>query len=115
MVRTLIALLLAAYLAFQARRAVDQPHRRRAFGLAAAGLLVLAIYNAAPAAGIANPTAIGAISLIGLALMIGAAVSYILALRAGEVAAQHRRFQAEMREEVKRRQKKQGDKTEPRN
>ena len=45
--RAVVALLLAAFLFFQARAAAGQPHRRRAFRLGAAALLMLAVYNGA--------------------------------------------------------------------
>ena len=44
-VRMLVALLLGVFLVFQARGATAQPHRRRAFWLGAAALLMLAAYN----------------------------------------------------------------------
>lgn len=105
-VRTLIALLIAAYLGFQATRASGQPHRRRAFGLAAVGLLVLAGYNLAVDSGV-NDTLAGLLSLVGLAFMAVAAVFYVLSWRGGEMTAQRQRFQSEMQEEVRRRKDKQ--------
>ena len=97
-VRMLVALILAAFLVFQARGAVAQPHRRRAFGLGAAAVLMLAAYNgtlvliATP-----GPLQIG-LAIAGMALFVGAIVSLVLSLTSGELRGERERIAAAARE-----------------
>jgi hypothetical protein len=96
--RALIALLLAAFLFFQARSAAGQPHRRRAFRLGAAALLALAGYNAALAAGAAiGPLQVG-LAIAGMALFVGAIASLVLSYATGEMRAGRERIAAAARE-----------------
>lgn len=97
-VRVLIALLLAVFLLFQARAAAEQPHRRRAFQLAAAALLAFAAYNAVLAAGgTAGPLPIG-LAIAGTALFVGAIASLVLSWSAGELRRERERIAAAARE-----------------
>lgn len=97
-IRALIALLLAAFLFFQARAAAGQPHRRRAFSLGAAALLALAGYNAALAAGAAiGPLQVG-LAIAGMALFVGAVASLVLSYATGELRGGRERIAAAARE-----------------
>jgi hypothetical protein len=101
--RALVALLLAAFLFFQARATSGQPHRRRAFLLAAAALLTFAGYNGALAAGAAiGPLQVG-LAIAGMALFVGAVASLVLSWSAGELRAQRDRIAAAAREYRERR------------
>jgi hypothetical protein len=96
-VRALVALLLAALLFFQARATSGQPHRRRAFLLAAVALLTFAGYNGALAAGAAIGPFQIALAIAGMALFVGAVVSLVLSWSAGELRAQRERIAAAAR------------------
>jgi hypothetical protein len=108
LVRVLVALLLAAFLYFQARALTDRPHRRRAFQLAAAALLALAGYNVALAAGVAPGPLQIAIAVIGAALFVGALASLLLSLSAGEARDQREQI-ARAAREYRERQKDKGE------
>jgi hypothetical protein len=96
--RALIALLLAAFLFFQARGVAGQPHRRRAFALGAVALLALAGYNAALAAGATiGPLQVG-LAIAGTALFVGAIVSLVLSYVSGELRGKRERIAAAARE-----------------
>ena len=102
-VRALIALLLAAFLFFQARGASGQPHRQRAFRLAAAALLTFAGYNGTLAAGAAiGPLQIG-LAITGMALFVGSIASLVLSWSAGELRGQREQIAAAAREYRERR------------
>ena len=102
-VRVLVALLLAVFLFFQSRGVSGQPHRQRAFRLAAAALLAFAGYNGALAAGAAiGPLQIG-LAIAGMALFVGAIASLVFSWSAGELRGQRERIAAAAREYRQRR------------
>jgi hypothetical protein len=105
-VRTVVALLLAGLLWAQARASQGQPHRRRTFELAAAALLAFAAFNGSLAAGATFGTLQLAIAVIGVALLFGAAVSFALSLRSGELRDRHDRVIAAAREYRERREQR---------
>jgi hypothetical protein len=110
--RALVALLLAAVLFFQARGAAAQPHRRRAFRLGGAALLMLAAYNGALALDArAGPLQTG-LAIAGMALFAGAIVSLALSFSAGELRGERERIAAaarEFREQREQQARKNGD------
>jgi hypothetical protein len=96
--RALIALLLAAFLFVQARGAAGQPHRRRAFWLGVAALLMLATYNGALTLdAMAGPLQIG-LAIAGMSLFIGAIVSLVLSFSSGELRGERTRIATAARE-----------------
>ena len=96
--RALVALLLAAFLFFQARATAGQPHRRRAFRLGAAALLMLAVYNATLVLNATPvPLQIG-LAIAGVALFIGAIVSLVLSFSSGELRGERERIATAARE-----------------
>ena len=98
LIRALVALLLAAFLVFQARGAVGQPHRRRAFWLGAAALLMLAVYNGTLALNdTAGPLQTG-LAIAGMALFAGAIVSLVLSFSSGELRGERERIATAARE-----------------
>ena len=102
-VRMLVALLLAAFLIFQARGAAAQPHRRRAFRLGAVALLMLAAYNGALVLDASTgPLQIG-LAIAGMSLFIGAIVSLVLSFSSGELRGERERIAAAAREYRERR------------
>jgi hypothetical protein len=103
-IRVLAALLFAVLLWAQARAAHAQPHRRRAFSLAAGALLIFAAYNAAVAAGAQGGLLQTATAIVGLALLAGAMISLVASLRAGEMADQRDRVAAAAKEYRERRE-----------
>lgn len=108
LLRALVALLLAALLWAQTRNTAGQPHRRRAYLLAAGGLLAFTGYNASLAAGVAGgPIQIG-ILLIGGALLVGAVVELARSFFGGELRAQRDQFAAAAKEFRERREGKNG-------
>ena len=110
--RALIALLLAVFLFVQARGAAAQPHRRRAFQLGAAALLMLAAYNGALLLdATTGPAQIG-LAIAGMALFIGAIVSLVLSFSVGELRGERERIATAAREYRERREelaRKKGD------
>jgi len=115
--RVLVALLLAAFLFVQARSAGAQPHRRRAFRLGAAALLMLAAYNAALALdATTGPLQIG-LAIAGMALFVGAIVSLVLSFSAGELRGERARIAAaarEYRQQREQREEQARKKSDPR-
>ena len=96
--RGLIALLLAAFLFFQAGGVAAQPHRRRAFWLGAAALLMLAAYNGALVLDeTTGPLQIG-LAVAGMSLFVGAIVSLVLSFSSGELRGERERIAAAARE-----------------
>ena len=93
-VRVAVALLLAALLWAQARRASDRPRRRRAFELAAGALLALAAFNGALQI---------AVAAVGVALLIAALIALIGSFRSGEMHSQRDRIAAAAQEYRERR------------
>jgi|GEM_PF-926489 len=87
-IRMLIALLLAVFLLAQVRTVRGQPHRRRAFALAAAALLAFAAYNGSLATGMVIGPLLLLIAALGSVLLIGAIISLAVSLRRGEMRAQ---------------------------
>src|SRR4051812_11573810 len=83
LIRVLVALVLAAFLVFQARGAAGQPHRRRAFWLGAAALLMLAVYNGTVALSVTPGLLQTALAIAGLALFAGAIVSLVISFSSG--------------------------------
>jgi hypothetical protein len=101
--RALIALLLAAFLFFQARSVGAQPHRQRAFWLAAAALLIFSAYNGALAARVALGPVLSGLAIVGMALFVGAFASLLLSFISGERRAERQRIIAAAREYRERR------------
>lgn len=101
--RALVALLLAVFLFFQARSAVAQPQRRRAFRLGAAALLMLAAYNGALVLdATTGPLQIG-LAIAGMTLFIGAIASLVRSFSSGELRGERERIAAAAREYRERR------------
>jgi peptidoglycan/LPS O-acetylase OafA/YrhL len=98
LVRALVALLFAALLWSQSRAARDQPHRRRAFALAAGALAALAAFNGALAADAAIGALHIAVAMLAVALLIAAVVSLALSFGAGEMRDWRDRLAEEARE-----------------
>jgi small-conductance mechanosensitive channel len=98
LIRMLIALLLAVFLLAQARAVRGQPHRRRAFALAAAALLAFAAFNGTLATGMALGRLPLLLAALGALLLIGAVVSLAVSLRRGEIRQQSAQIAGYMRE-----------------
>ncbi|HJZ49991.1 MAG TPA: hypothetical protein VKE41_22605 [Roseiflexaceae bacterium] len=97
-VRALIALLLAVFLFVRARATTEQPHRRRAFILAAAALLAFVAYNGTLAAGgTVGPLQVG-LAIAGMALFVGSIVSLLFSWRYGELRGEREQLAAAVRE-----------------
>jgi hypothetical protein len=112
LVRALIALLLAIFLFVQARAAAAQPHRRRAFWLGAAALLMLAAYNGALAIDeTTGPLQIG-LAIAGVSLFAGAVVSLVLSFSSGELRGERARIATAARE-FREQREQQARKREP--
>lgn len=92
--RAAVALVLAALLWAQSRRAQAWPKRRRAFELAAGSLLALAMLNGTLAFGASFGVLQIAVAAVGVLLLIGALVAFIDSLRNGEIRAQRDRVAA---------------------
>jgi drug/metabolite transporter (DMT)-like permease len=106
LLRALIALLLAALLWAQSRSVRGQAHRRRAYLLAAGGLVAFAGYNASLAAGAQGDLLQVAMLVIGGALLIGAVVELARSFFAGELRAQRDEIAAAAKEFRERRESK---------
>lgn len=95
-IRVAIAILIGGVLIMQARQMTGQPNRRRAFYLGAAALACFTVFNI----GLGMGTGFGPMQQItaaaGVALFVASAVSLVLALRAGETAADRKRMAAEL-------------------
>lgn len=92
LIRIGFAFLIALVLAYQTRGMAHQPHRRRAFWLAALGLLLFTAFNLTlaynqPFGAVQNMLAIG-----GFILFIASFVSLFLSFRSGERKADQQRF-----------------------
>ena len=109
--RILVALLLAGLLWAQARASRGQPHRRRTFELAAAALLAFAAFNGSLAAGATFGALQLVVAAVGVLLLAGALVSFVLSLRSGELRERHDRVAAAAREYRERRKRQ--DQEEP--
>ncbi|NOK58626.1 MAG: hypothetical protein GFH27_549279n432 [Chloroflexi bacterium AL-W] len=103
-VRIIVLLVFAGLLGLQVRAARNLPHRRRAFGMAAAALLVFAGHTLLEANGGAAGALGTALMIINFVLLGGALVSYILSARHGEMYRQYEQFAAGMKHYRKRRQ-----------
>jgi drug/metabolite transporter (DMT)-like permease len=101
--RALVALLLGVFLVFQARGAVAQPHRRRAFWLGAAALLMLAAYNGTLVLNATPGPLQTGLAIAGMALFIGAILSLVLSFSSGELRGERERIAAAAREYRERR------------
>jgi drug/metabolite transporter (DMT)-like permease len=102
-VRLLITLVLGVYLIIQARAVRAQVNRSRAFGLAGLALLVFALYTGADMASGTQTGLTTALVVVGAVLLLGAVLSYLVALRRGEISPQRAQFRDTMNKEVKRR------------
>jgi drug/metabolite transporter (DMT)-like permease len=102
-VRMLVALLLGVFLVFQARGAVGQPHRRRAFWLGAAALLMLAAYNGTLVLNATPGPLHAGLAIAGMALFVGAIVSLVISLSSGELRGERERIATAAREYRERR------------
>src|SRR3954452_19409073 len=98
LIRALVALVLAAFLAVQARGAVGQPHRRRAFWLGVAALLLVAVYNGTLVLNVMPGLLQTALAIAGLALFAGAIVSLVISFSSGELRGERERIAAAARE-----------------
>jgi drug/metabolite transporter (DMT)-like permease len=96
--RMLIALLLAAFLCFQARGVAAQPHRRQAFWLGAAALLMLAGYNGTLVLNESPSPLQTGLAIAGMALFVGAVVSLVLSFSSGELRGERARIASAARE-----------------
>ncbi len=105
-VRALVALVLAALLWAQARGARERPHRRRSFELAAGALLAFAAFNGALSAGIGAGALQIALVGVGMLLLLGAIVAFLLSFRSGEMSDAHDRIAAAAREYHARREER---------
>ena len=103
-VRIAVTLLLAGLLWAQARASQGQPHRRRTFELAAGALLAFAGFNGSLAAGATFGALQLAIAAVGVLLLLGALVSFVLSLRSGELRDRHDQVVAAAREYRERRE-----------
>jgi drug/metabolite transporter (DMT)-like permease len=103
LVRALVALLLGAFLIFQARGAAAQPQRRRAFWLGAAALLMLAAYNGSLMLNATPGPIQTGLAIAGVALFVGAIVSLVLSFRSGELQGERERIATAAREYRERR------------
>jgi len=90
----------------RARVTIGQPHRRRAFMLAAVALLAFVAYNGVLAAGAAVGALPVAFAIGGLALFVGSVVSLVLSWSAGELRGERDRIAAAAREYREQRAKK---------
>jgi len=111
-VRALVALVLAAFLVFQARGAAGQPHRRRAFWLGVAALLMLAVYNGTLVLNATPGLLQTALAIAGLALFAGAIVSLVISFSSGELRGERERIATaarEFREQREQQAHKKGD------
>jgi peptidoglycan/LPS O-acetylase OafA/YrhL len=106
--RAAVALVLAALLWVQSRRAHAWPKRRRAFELAAGSLLALAVLNGTLALGGSFGVIQIVVAVVGVLLLIGALVAFIDSLRNGEIRAQRERVAAAAQEYRERRAKERG-------
>ncbi len=104
-IRIIIGMVIAGLLWAQARRASTQPHRRRAFMLAAGAVLLLTGYNIALAAGMGIGPLAWALMAVTAALFLGALASLVLAWRSGEELQQHNKFRDAMREKTEERER----------
>lgn len=103
-IRIIVLLVFAGLLGLQVRAAWNLPHRRRAFGMAAAALLVFAGYLLLEAnGGVAGAFGTG-LMVINFVLLGGALVSYILSARHGEMRRQYEQFASGMKDYRKRRE-----------
>jgi hypothetical protein len=103
--RAAVALVLAALLWGQSRRAHAWPKRRRAFELAAGSLLALAVLNGTLALGGSFGAIQIVVAAVGALLLIGALVAFVDSLRNGEIRAQRDRVAAAAQEYRERRAK----------
>jgi hypothetical protein len=87
-IRALVALVFAALLWAQGRAAGGRPHRRRAFELAAGGMLAFAGYNGALVAGAGASSIQVAVLLVGGVLLVLAAAELARSFFAGEMRDQ---------------------------
>jgi drug/metabolite transporter (DMT)-like permease len=104
-VRMLVALVMAVFLVFQARGASMQPHRRRAFWLGAAALLMLAAYNGTLVLNETPGPLQTGLAIAGMALFAGAIVSLVLSFSSGELRGERDRIAIAAREFRERREK----------
>jgi drug/metabolite transporter (DMT)-like permease len=103
LIRVLVALLLGAFLIYQARGAAAQPQRRRAFWLGAAALLMLAAYNGSLMLNATPGPIQTGLAIAGMALFLGAIVSLFLSFRSGELQGERERIATAAREFRERR------------
>jgi hypothetical protein len=104
--RALVALVLAALLWAQARRARERPNRRRSFELSAGALLAFAAFNGALSVGIGAGALQIALVGVGMLLLLGAIVAFLSSFRSGEMSDAHDRIAAAAREYHARREER---------
>lgn len=102
-VRALVALVLAGLLWMQVRSAASQPHRQRAYKLAAGAMVAFAGYNGVLAAGLAAGPLQLALVLVGVALIVLAGAELARSYFSGELRAQRDQINAAAREYRERR------------
>lgn len=102
----LVAGLLTALLAYQARRAAAGSRLRQTYSLAAAGFGLIIILNVLYLLGTGAGLLGNTLGFVAVALLLGAAVSFVFALTNGEFSAKLREAQdytQQQREEIARR------------
>lgn len=102
-VRMVVALVLGVFLFYQARGVVGQRHRRRAFWLGAAALLILAAYNGTLVLNATPGPLQAGLAIAGTSLFIGVIVSLVLSFSSGERRGERERIMAAAREHRERR------------
>jgi hypothetical protein len=105
LIRALVALLIACALYWHSRALAARPHQRRAYRLAAAAILLVAALNAALAAGAQGFELQLAVGGVAMLLLLGAAISFLLAFRAGELRPDARKA-AEMATQYRERRER---------
>ncbi|HMQ29305.1 MAG TPA: hypothetical protein PKD53_01205 [Chloroflexaceae bacterium] len=98
----LIALALTALLARQAARAARGTRLRQTYSLAAGGFGLIIALNALFLLGVAGELLSSTVGFVAVALLIGAAVSFVMAMLNGEFGAKLRQAQAYTAEERER-------------
>jgi putative Ca2+/H+ antiporter (TMEM165/GDT1 family) len=103
-IRVAFAVVIGGVLIMQARQMTSQPNRRRAFYFGAAALACFTVFNVS----IGMNASFGAFqqitAVVGVALFVAAAVSLVLALRAGETSADRQRMAEEIQAFSKKRE-----------
>lgn len=105
LMRALVALLIAAALYWQSRKLAARPHQRRTYQFAAAAILLVAALNGALAAGLQGLALQLGVGSAAMLLLLGAAISFLRAFRAGELRADAHQAAAMAKEYRERRER----------